>query len=174
MRHLPLLLFCILVFGCSQAENSNLQVNVLNTNAANLNTSNQPETAQTSPTKQEAISSDGKLFESLTADSNYFDVVKLLGTPDAETDLPQLKSPFPMVLACYKQNACILLLNEDNLHEKSIKSNLKYVGALRLQPPEILHSSKPKYLDLLEAVRTIVLKKMVEQVKKEVKRQKGK
>lgn len=136
--------------------------------------SSQTDITQPSPTKQEVISSEGKVFESLTADSNYFDVIKLIGTPDAETSMPEINSPVPVILACYKQNICILFVNKDKPQEKDLKSNFKYIGTLKAQPPEILHSAKPEYLDTLEVVRTVVIKKLLENAQKDLKPQKAK
>ncbi len=52
----------------------------------NSNNANQVNSNQSNAAKQEALSPEGEFFESLTSDSNYFDVVKLIGTPDSKTD----------------------------------------------------------------------------------------
>lgn len=161
MKHTILFLFCLLIFlAC---KSSNVLVN------SNSNLANQSITVQSNSTKQEAISPDGKFFESLTADSSYFDVVKLVGTPDAETTIAEDKLPVPMILVFYKQNFSVLFVNKGKPQEKGIKSNYKYFGTLKVQPSEILHSAKPEYLDLLEVVRTVVVKKLLENARKEMR-----
>jgi hypothetical protein len=172
MKKLLLLLFSSVFLACNS---SNISSNLNNSNQSNLNQSNSNSSIPVAPAmKQEALSPEGKVFESLTSDSNYFDVIKLLGTPYAETNLPDLNLPLPLLLGCYQQNVCILLVNKDKPQEKDVKSNYIYVGALKVQPPEILHSADKKSLDLLEAIRTTVIKKMLQNAEKEVERKKTK
>lgn len=159
-----LLIFCTLVIiGCS----NNVDVN--NSIANTTNTQNNSNIEETPAKQNKAISPDGKFFESLTSDSNYFDVIKLVGTPDAETDLADLGLPMPVSLACYMKGMCIVFINKTPPFKKDLKSSYTYVGTIRVQPSEILHSADDKSLDFLEAIRTMVIKQYLEQVEESIK-----
>ena len=163
MKKLILILCAFAFLGCTKTSS----------NSINSSTSNQVDVNQNQAIKEAAISPDGKFFESLTSDSNYFDVIKLIGTPDSETDLSNLGLSLPLLLGCYgEKNLCVFFVNDRNPKDKGVKSKYNYVGTLKINPSEILHSAKPQYLDLLESIRTEVIKKEWDKVAKKTKEQK--